>query len=206
MKLFIASTLADTIGLFKKHVSRGKVLFIPNPADLFKYTYWMKKDYHAFERNGFKVVKYDLRYVDSVSFAVVMRDFDIIHICGGSAIYILKLLKEKRMAEPLIEAVKSGRIIYTGTSAGSMIVAPDISFCADDVDEREVGMVGKLKDMRGLDLVPYYLLCHSQEKQYVPSTKKAMNRLPKNKLPILLLNDNHAVWHDGDTFKIETLQ
>ena len=199
--MFIASTFADTVGLFKQRVKGGAVIFIANPADPFKNKYWVRKDFKAFQNNGYKTIPVDLKQHDADGLSRMLKDYDIIHFCGGSAIYTLQLLREKKMDVVIVDAVKSG-LIYTGTSAGSMIVAPDISLCAEDVDEKEAAMVGKIKNFKGLGLVPYYLMCHSQEKYYVPSTKKAINQLPKNKLPILMLNDGMAVWHENGSMQI----
>ena len=199
MKLFLASTFSDSVKLFQQRVHKGKVLFIANPSDPFKNgnnSYWIKKDYNAFVNNGYDVTRLDLRTVNDFQFNKILKDFDIIHICGGSAVYILDLLRKKELDVILIRAIKRG-LIYTGTSAGSMIMAPDISICADDEDEQEAKQVGKVKNLKGLNLVPYYLFCHTQEKYYLPSTIKSMDRLPKNKIPLLFLRDGFAVWVDS---------
>ncbi len=198
MKLFLASTFADSVKLFQQRVHKGKVLFIANPGDPFKggnNSYWIKKDYNAFVSNGFEVTKLDLKIIDAREFGLLLKRFDIIHVCGGSAIYILDLLRKKEMDAVLIRAIKKG-LVYTGTSAGSMIMAPNISFCADDEDEIECGMAGKVKNLEGLNLVPCYLMCHVQDPYYIPSTKNCMDRPPKYKHSILFLRDGFAVWVD----------
>jgi dipeptidase E len=203
--MFIASTFSDTVDLFVKKVKKGKVMFITNPGDPFTgHKYWIRKDRSAFFDNGFTVEDVDLRNLSYKQFKDRIKDYDILHICGGSALYILKLLKDTGMDAVIINAVKKGKIIYTGTSAGSMIMAPNISFCADDEDEQDAGMVGKLKNMDAMGLIPWYLICHAQEKQYIPSTKRSIDKLPKNKLPILFLNDNMALWIEDE--KVEFLK
>lgn len=204
--MFLASTFCDTIDLLigKFSINRLKVLFIANPSDPFKNKRWVNMDRKSFTDNGCEVKDVDLRQITFVQLGEFISEYDIIHVCGGSAIYILKLLKDKKMFDVIKESVKDGRIIYTGTSAGSMIMAPNISFCADDEDEQEAGMVGKLKNMNSFGLSPFYLMCHAQEKYYIKSAKKSMNRLPKNKIPILFLNDNMALWIEND--KIEFLK
>ncbi len=203
MKLFLASTFSDTVNLFEDKVPSGKVMFIENPADLFKDKKWVQKDFNAFVSRGYEVVKVDLRLITAKTLKDMITSFDIIHICGGSAIYILKLLKDKGMDTVIIDAVKAG-LVYTGTSAGTMITAPDISFGADDEDEKEVGIVGKLKDLSALNLTPYYYMVHIQDKYYIPSTQKAMTRLPSNKLPILFLTDDMACWFEDNKMELLT--
>jgi len=206
MRMFLASTLSDTIDLFvlRAGINNSRVLFVANPADPFKSKRWVNKDRKAFLSHGFEVEDVDFRRITSVEFKKRMKEFDILHICGGSALYILKLLKDKKMFMVIKNAINNNQIIYTGTSAGSMIMAPNISFACDDEDEQKAGMVGKLKDMDGIGLSPFYIMCHAQEKEYIPSTIRNMNKLHKNKLPILFLNDNMALWFEGK--KIEFLK
>lgn len=199
MKLFLASTFASSVKLFQNRIHKGKVLFIANPADPFKEgnnSSWIKKDYNAFVDNDYEVTKLDLRTVNDAQFNEILKDFDIIHICGGSALYILDLLRKKKLDTVLINAIKKG-LIYTGTSAGSMIMSPNLSFCSDDEDEIECGMAGKVKNLEGLNLIPCYIMCHVQDPYYIPSTKNCMDRLPKNKIPLLFLRDGFAVWVDS---------
>jgi dipeptidase E len=205
MKLFLASTFADVVSLFVKRVKSGTVLFIANAADPFKNKLWVKKDFRAFIDNGFDVDRIDLREMNAANLRSFIHEYNILHLCGGSAIYLLNLLREKKVAGVIVDAIKENGLIYTGTSAGSMIMAPDISFCADDEDEQEAGMVGKLKSLKGLGLIPYFIMCHCQNRYYVPSTVKAMKQLPKNKLPILLLNDGMAIWHEDGKMEIVSL-
>jgi dipeptidase E len=193
MRLFIASTFADSVKQFYERQHGGKVLFCSNPADPFKTKYWVKKDYKAFVDYGFDVTSIDLRTIDANDLREKLNRYQIFFISGGSAVYIIDLLHKKKMDSVIVDAIRDG-LLYTGTSAGSMIMAPDISLCADDEDEQEAKQVGKVKNLKGLGLIPFYLMCHCQEKYYVPSTKRAINRLPKNKLPILFLNDGMAVW------------
>lgn len=203
--MFLASTFSDTVNLFSKKVEMNKlqILFISNASDPFKgRKYWVKKDREAFLDNGCDIDEIDLRSTTCEELDNMTREYDIMHICGGSAIYLLKLLKDTGTYDIIKNAISRGRMKYTGTSAGSMIMAPNISFCADDEDEQDAGMVGKLKDMKGLDLMPFYLMCHSQEKHYITSTKNSIDRLPKNKVPILFLNDNMALWIENEKFEL----
>jgi dipeptidase E len=200
-KLFIASTFSDTVNLFVKLVPKGKVVFVANASDQFKDKSWVNADRSAFVNNGFDVIDVDLREIASKELSDILSNNDILHICGGSALYIIDLLRRKKMISVIINAINNG-MVYTGTSAGSMILAPDLSFCADDEDEKEAKMVGKIKNLKGIGLIDFYLMCHAQEKQYIPSTKRAMNNLPYNKMPILFLNDNMALWFEGNKFQL----
>jgi dipeptidase E len=201
MKLFIASTFANTVKLFVEKQRGGRVLFIANSCDPFKNKYWVNKDYQAFVENGsFEIERCDLRKMDALALEDKLQGFQILHVCGGSVLYMLDLLHKKGMHIVIQGAIRRG-VIYTGTSAGSIIMAPDVSFGADDIDEHEAGVVGKVKDFRGLGMIPYFPQCHAQEEYYFKSIKRVIPTLSKNKVPILFLNDNMACWHvDGKMF------
>lgn len=202
MKIFIASTFADSVKSFYARQHGGNVLFCANPADPFKSKYWVKKDRDAFLKYGYAVQDVDLRKVDNIGLESLLRACDIFFVSGGSAVYIIDLLRKKQMMGVIDTALSNG-VIYAGTSAGSMIMAPDLSFCADDEDEKEAMMIGKVKNLKGFGLIPFYIMCHCQEKYYIPSTKRAMNRLAKNKMPILFLNDGMSIWCHNGQFTFE---
>lgn len=198
--MFLSSTIDCTIGLLVKKTSKRKVLFINNPVDPFRNKYWMRKERKSFIKNGFEIYDCDIRKEDTE----IITYFDIVHICGGSALYVLDLLKKSGWFVKILSAIKNDQILYTGTSAGSMIMGPSIWFAHDDEDEQEARMVDKVKDYTSFGLMPFYLMCHAQEKYYIKSSKRAMERLPKNKVPILFLNDNMALWIEDE--KIEFIK
>jgi dipeptidase E len=202
MKLFLASTFSDSALSFNQLVPRSiqTVSFIANAADPWygKNTEWVEKDYNAFNELGFNINKLDLCKSNLNS---IIASSQLIHICGGSAIYLLDLLKKSGYDKVIIKSIRDGTF-YTSTSAGSMIMAPDISFCSDDEDEQEVNMVNTVSNLTGLELVPFYMMCHVQDPYYITSTKKSIDRLPDNKLPILFLRDGQAVYIEDDKFKI----
>lgn len=197
--MFLSSTIDKSIQLLIKKTRKRRVLFITNPSDPFKKKYWMKNEIRAFENNGFNVQLCDIRK----DTPLLISEFGIVHICGGSALYILDLLKRTRWYSVLKSAIRKERVIYTGSSAGSMIMAPSIWFAHDDEDETEAGMTKIITDYSAFGFIPFYIMCHSQDKYYIPSTKKSIDRLPYNKLPILFLNDGMALWVENN--KIEFL-
>jgi peptidase E len=208
MKLFLASTLCKVMDVFDKTFDRNKysknVMFIANPADPFKNKYWVKKDREAFLKYGYNIFDFDLRDKKEIQCSRFMwqNNIGIVHICGGSALYMMELLRKSNFDMLLSHYLIEESIIYTGTSAGSMIMGTDLSLCKVDEDEMEAGSV-HTKNTNGLGFIPYFIMCHCQDKYYIPCTKKAIDLLPKNKVPLLFLNDNMAIWVDGK--KIEYL-
>ena len=93
--------------------------------------------------------------------------------------------------------VKSGKLIYTGTRAGSMIVAPDLFGIKDSlVEEMEPKYLDGIarNDYFGLNLVPFLIIPHTQNPDYINDNKKTVEKLPVYPYPTIWLQDNQAIW------------
>lgn len=202
MKLFLASSADKTLAaLADLCPGIGKrVLFVPNAADPYEDPYWVGWDRDAFTKLGYEVKEVDLRDIDRSVFESLLKESDILHVNGGSVSYLGWLLRDKGIDGVIIEAVKNGDIIYTGTSAGSMIVAEDVAmFSYDDEEEREYVEKGFTK--KGLGLVPWTIAPHSDSTEFVESHKSVVEELVTNPTAVFLLHDNQAIWVEDDSFK-----
>jgi dipeptidase E len=83
---------------------------------------------------------------------------DIIHLSGGNTYYFLKHLRKNKLLNRLKLFVKKGGIL-TGTSAGAIIMTPNIgtaSFPIFDCDENDVLM----KNLKSMSLVDFEFFPH----------------------------------------------
>lgn len=205
MKLFLASSFDKTISIFlkkwEKPASATTVLFIANAADPYHGDkFWVRNDREAFTTAGFRLQEIDLRQTTREQFVQQLSAVEIVHICGGSVLYFISLLRKLDLAVPLIEAVKSGKVVYTGTSAGAMIVADDLKPCS--YDQEEMAFVKGMTNFSGLGLVRFLILPHCNQELFIESNTKVVEHLPKHPQPFVLLHDNQAVWVDGDKMEI----
>lgn len=176
------------------------MLFVANAADTYDDKFWVELDKKAFEKAGFHVEPIDLRKLDKEELKKFLNNADIFHVCGGSVLYLLNLLRQRELVEIIRDFIRNGKMIYTGTSAGSMIAASDLSL--SKYDEEEQKFVFETSDYSGLDLVNFYIIPHCQNHEFLPSTENMIKHLPDNKNPILMLNDNQAVWVKDENFEI----
>lgn len=86
-------------------------------------------------------------------------NYDIIYMIGGNTFYLLKELREKNLAEKIIQAINNG-VIYIGSSAGSIILGKTIE-TALPYDENWVG----LENFEGLNIVDGIIIPHANRKQ-----------------------------------------
>jgi len=205
MKLFLASSFAQTSKLLEqklqKPIKGKKIIFIANPADYSTGDkWWIKADRDAFIKLGCDVIDVDLRIISEKDLKKYLETSDIIHFCGGSVFYTILIIKERGFDKIIKEFVEKDKIIYSGTSAGSMIVSEDLSLDASDPEEKQA--VEKLKDYFGLGLVNFLIVPHSNNKDFVEGNTEMIKLLPKYPVPTIFISDNQVVWVENNKFEI----
>ena len=205
MKLFLASAFDQTATLLgpklQKDLKGKKVIFIANPADSYEGDkWWVKIDRDAFIKLGCDIVEVDFRVISIEEFKKCLEESDIIHICGGSVFYTMLLLREKGFDKLITEFVRGNKIIYSGTSAGSMIVSVDLSLDALDPDEKK--FIDKTKDYSGFGLVDFLIMPHANNEDFADGNAKTIKQLPKYSKSVIFLYDNQVVWVDDNKLEI----
>lgn len=204
MKLFLASSADKTIHLLKNLSpdTGKKVLFVPNAADPYATEhFWVDWDRKAFIELGYSITEIDLRNTSKEEFKRLLEETDVLHICGGSVSYLGWILKEKDIAESIIEAVGNDSIVYTGTSAGAMIVSEDLAmFSYDDEEEREYTSRGFNK--KGLGLIPWTIVPHCNQPDFTESHRRVVDELVTNPTAVIFLHDTQAIWVVNDSFRL----
>ena len=178
-------------------------MFSTNAAD--NHTgdkWWIKTDKDAFEKLGCKIQEVDLRAVSPEELSGQLEKTDILHFCGGSVIYLASLVKDRELLALITNAVRQDKVIYTGTSAGSMLVSEDLTMGVYDPEEEPYAKA--TKDYSGLGLVNFLIMPHADNRDFLESNKRTVEHLPENKTPLVFLNDNQVVWVEND--KIEILK
>lgn len=204
MRLFLASSLDKVPALLKPLLPKADpiVLFIANASD--KHTgdkWWIDSDRKALEDIGCKIVEVDLRQTTEEDFSVLLRDADMIHFCGGSVLYLIELIKAKKFRELIVNFVKAGGL-YTGTSAGSMIVSSDLTLCTTDPEEKESVDVSKIEEYSGLGLIDFLIIPHCNNADFVASNKDLVELMPQTNRPLIWIYDNQAIMVEDNNFQI----
>ncbi len=207
MHLFLASSLDKTLPLLKPLLhgkTATKIAFVANASDHAEGDiWWVNNDRIEFEKLGHTVTNVDLRTITADELKQVLTDSDILHVAGGSVFYLMGLIKKRGFEMIITNAVRSGSIIYTGTSAGSMIVCPSLAMFAFDEEESE--FLKDVPDQRGLGLINFGIMPHSNNAEFVSEFDKVVEKFPINTEPLLFIQDTKAVWVEDDTFKIVSI-
>ncbi len=201
MKLFLASAINNTLPLLKALLPNvGKrVLFITNAADSHDDKHFVDWDRNAFRKQGYQLTEIDLRKIDSNELKKLISENDILHVCGGSVYYLMSLLKTGGFDEVIKEAIQAESIIYTGTSAGSIIVSKSIK--PFSYDEEEADHIEKISNHAGLGIINFGIMPHCDNADFVEENKKVVEHMPKDLEPLFFIKDTQAVWIENDCIK-----
>lgn len=209
MKLFLASSGDKTLHLLSDLAgitpSETRVAFIANAAD--PYTgderwgekIWVKDDKKKFHELGYIVSDMDIENMDADSFEKSLAEFDVIHICGGDALYFIRLLQRKGFSEIFKKIIADK--IYTGTSAGSMVAAPSLEI-EKYSDEAKPEILAELENFNGLGLVNFLIMPHAANKDFKDDFVRYIGHLPEYNIPLIFLYDNQVVWVEGGSMNI----
>lgn len=213
MKLFLASSLDKTLPLLLRRVEKPprelRVIFIANASDPIQgETWWVGGDRKAFQEAGCNLVELDLRNTSAEELAQHIEESDILHVCGGSVLYILALIRKRGMFNVILEAVKQEKILYTGTSAGSIIAAPSVQLYSYDPEEREASddLKEGLEDLSGFAFVNFLVKPHMNNPEHLENAKKLLPHFPEVPLPTIMLHDSQAVWVENGKFEIISVE
>jgi len=211
IKLFLASACDKTLSLLPDLIGESRrskrVLFVANAADNEKgVKWWVEQDRAAFEQLGCELcelIDLDLRKISKEKLRAELETGDVLHLCGGSVLYLISLLKKRELLDIIIKAVHDESVTYTGTSAGSMIAAQDLSLCRYDPEEKEY--VNDPEDLSGLGLVNFLTLPHANAEFFIEINKKMIEKLPEHDQALVVLYDYQVVWVNDGSSKILTV-
>ncbi|MBI4138031.1 MAG: Type 1 glutamine amidotransferase-like domain-containing protein [Candidatus Wildermuthbacteria bacterium] len=202
MKLFLASGINKTLPLLSKVDPElgKKVLFVANAAD--PYTgdkFWIDWDRTAFRELGYQVHEVDLREITPKRLEQLLKTEDILHICGGSPYYLISLFREKGFEQVIVNAIKNDLVVYTGTSAGSIVVSKNIKSFSHDQEEME--HIKKVPDHRGLGVIDFCIVPHCNNASFVDEHKKIVEHMPNDPEALFFLQDTQAVWIEDNNMR-----
>ena len=139
-----------------------------------------------FEELGFKKVSFvDVESGDPK----VLKDFDVIYLNGGNTFYLSHHLK-KSGADKVLKEIADNTVLV-GTSAGAVVLGPDIKIAARFDDERNT--IG-LKDFSALGLTDIITIPHYRDE--LENDIKDFEK--ENNCQVTRLKDGQAVSMVGD--------
>lgn len=182
------------------------IKILPKPANEIKLAHiitasipekdkgYVYKDKKQMTEAGFDVEDIDIEGKREKELRDLLKDKDVICVQGGNTFYLLKCVRESGFDKVVKDLINQGKI-YVGISAGSYIACPTIIQTNwKGINHNIVG----LTDITGLNLVPFIIFAHFEEKyrSIVEKGAKTVN------LPVVALTNNQAVLVKNGKWKV----
>ncbi len=158
--LFLASYFARVAELLPRFLDEPlegkKAAFIPTASIPEKGAFYVEEDMKALERLGLAVETLEISSASSSSISKTLEGSSMIFVSGGNSFFLLQEMRRTRAGDAILELIKDGTP-YVGSSAGSILLAPDIKY-VERMDSPK--KAPELKDSAGLGAIDFYPLPH----------------------------------------------
>lgn len=200
-KLFLSSagivpeTKKDFLKLLGKDPKDTSVVFIPTAAGSEEDKSYVQWTLDQIEELGMKSETVDLVDENEKSLESKLSKCDVIIMNGGNTFYLLDWVRKSCFDKVILKLLDQDKI-YVGISAGSYVVCPTIE--AATWKNADINVVN-LKDLTGLNLVPFIISTHYDREKYYQALVSGVN---STKLPVVALTDKQAIVVEGDKYRI----
>lgn len=159
---------------------------------------WAKHAINPVKEAGFNVRLTDLAKLSKDTVEAAFNACDIIFVGGGNTMYLLQEVKRTGFDELVKKKIAQG-IPYVGTSAGSIIMAPNIESVkfANDLAAAPL-----LKSFDGLNMFPYVTFVHISDPKYKAVYQEILNFSLVNDVAFLTLTDKQFIAIEGDSWRM----
>ncbi len=141
---------------------------------------------------GFNVEKIDIEGKKELELMKLLELKDIIFVAGGNTFYLLKAMRDCHFEKVLRKLLKQGKV-YIGVSAGSIVAGRTIKTAEwKNADKNFI----HLKNLKGLNLVPFDIFVHYQP-EHVEMIKQKIKNPKKRANKLRILTDDQAILVQG---------
>ena len=200
-KLFLASSFSEVASLFPKFAGeeiKGKrITFIPTASLVEEVRFYVDDDRKAFEELGIIVEELEITTASPDEISEMLNRNDYIFVSGGNTFYLLQELRRKGADILITEQIRAGKL-YIGTSAGSIILCPDIEF-VKEMDYNHTAP--ELQSFTGLNIVDFYILPHYLDFPFEEITQNIVKKYGK-KLDLRPISNKQVITIAGNRIEI----
>ena len=200
-KLFLASSFSEVASLFPKFAGeeiKGKrITFIPTASLVEEVRFYVDDDRKAFEELGINVEELEITTASPDEISEILNRNDYIFVSGGNTFYLLQELRRKGADILITEQIRAGKL-YIGTSAGSIILCPDIEF-VKEMDYNHTAP--ELQSFTGLNIVDFYILPHYLDFPFEEITQNIVKKYGK-KLDLRPISNKQVITIVGNRIEI----
>jgi dipeptidase E len=188
-----------------KKASELKAAFISTAAEgsLTPDKTWLANDRDGLSKGGLDLLDYTITDKSLDQIIADLGSCDVIHVNGGNSFYLLLQMKKTGFDKWIKNQVQSGNKIYTSSSAGGVVIAPNIEVMKLPAYKKAAN---ELKDFDGLSLVDFLIFPHWGSDNFKDAYFGHRLKLaykPENK--IVLLNNWQYIEVTDDVYKIKQI-
>ncbi|SHL91044.1 Type 1 glutamine amidotransferase-like domain-containing protein [Myroides odoratimimus] len=202
--MFLSSSFCDVVSLFSdfagEEVKGKRVTFIPTASVVEEYVGHVENDKKAFESLGIIVDVLELSTASNEEIIEKVTTNNYIFMSGGNSFYLLQTLKEMG-ADYLIKVEVSKGKLYIGTSAGSVVMCPDIRYI-EAMDDKS--FAPKLTEYKAMGMIDQYPLVHYGCEPFTEVAEQVYQEY-KDKLPLVLLNNYQVLTVQNQEIEVLSL-
>ena len=158
---------------------------------------WLDQDRKALVDVGFTVTDYTLTGKNQNQLEKELAPFDVFFVAGGNTFYLLYQAQQSGFLHLI--ANPDNQKTYVGSSAGSILVCPDIA-TFDEIDDP--ALAPDLKSTKGAGLIHYLVLPHWGNPVFEQGYQKEYTKLYQSKYHAILLKDNQYLVVENDQTRI----
>lgn len=176
-----------------------KAAFIPTAGEPEVDQDWIKPNRNGLNKAGVNTFDYTITGKTAKDLERDLGDCDLIHVNGGNTFYLLLQAKKSGFDQFIKKQVNKG-VIYTGSSAGTMITGQDIAITWRP--ENQV-YAKNLSNTLGFNLIDLTIFPHWGSPLFKKTffSYRLKNSYKKGN-KIILLNDDQYVEVNGENYKI----
>ncbi|MEQ1345800.1 Type 1 glutamine amidotransferase-like domain-containing protein [Acinetobacter seifertii] len=193
--IFLTSSFADVYLDFKNTIKDslvGKtVTFIPTASKPEEVTFYVDNDRLAFEKLGMKVEILNIEQENYETIEKTLNKNDYIFISGGNTFYLLQELKKCQADKIISNLINQGKL-YIGSSAGSIVLAPDIEYIKTMDDSSKAP---ELSDTKAMGIINFSILPHFGNEPFSDITQQIFNNFHQ-KIVLVPLNNQQFIFID----------
>jgi dipeptidase E len=203
MKIFLASDFTaqsmEKIDPYLRSIAGQRVLLINTASHGEGFDPDPAQNIAPFSNRGARVIPFDLAGQGEDDVRAQVRAADIIYVAGGNTFYLLEHMNVCGMKGMLTSAWAAHKT-YIGSSAGSIVMSPDIGFIAP-MDDRAKAQ--NLQATTGLGLIDFLFLPHvNSPMQAMADAADKIAREYSGHSPMIGLRDADIVYVPDHTKKM----
>ncbi|MGL5825361.1 MAG: Type 1 glutamine amidotransferase-like domain-containing protein [Nocardioides sp.] len=162
-----------------------RTVFVPTAGVPYEAAPWLDRRRDWLDAAGFKVEELELSTANPDEVATALEVADLVYVEGGNTYYLLEQMQRCRFWEAMAQT----DAVYAGSSAGAIVVCPDIGYIGG-LDDR--GAAPGLVSTQGAGLVGFSILPHVDDLRIAEELAQIIRKWPQDEL-LIGLDDDQAL-------------